>query len=170
MPENNPEKQVVVRFAPSPTGVLHVGSARTALFNYLFACKHGGRALLRIEDTDKERNKSEYEENIKEGYLHFRQKKTKDLVILKLSASALNILKQATPIQTGEYIFELPTTGYISYILKEWMKKAGINKHITFHCGRHTFATMCLTHDVDIYTVSWKFWVKPTSHSGKSTT
>ena len=43
---------VRVRFAPSPTGYLHVGGARTALFNYLFARKMGGRFILRIEDTD----------------------------------------------------------------------------------------------------------------------
>ncbi len=47
---------VRVRFAPSPTGPLHIGSARTALFNYLFARHHGGEFLLRIEDTDRERS------------------------------------------------------------------------------------------------------------------
>ena len=44
---------VVVRFAPSPTGFLHIGGARTALFNWLFARHHGGTYLLRIEDTDR---------------------------------------------------------------------------------------------------------------------
>ncbi len=52
------------RFAPSPTGVLHLGGARTALFCYLFAKKHGGEFLLRIEDTDKERSRPEYEAEI----------------------------------------------------------------------------------------------------------
>jgi glutamyl-tRNA synthetase len=47
---------VVVRFAPSPTGYLHIGGARTALFNWLFAKHHGGRYLLRIEDTDRQRS------------------------------------------------------------------------------------------------------------------
>ena len=47
---------VVVRFAPSPTGYLHIGGARTALFNWLFARHHGGRFLLRIEDTDRQRS------------------------------------------------------------------------------------------------------------------
>jgi glutamyl-tRNA synthetase len=47
---------VVTRFAPSPTGFLHIGGARTALFSYLFARKHGGKFLLRIEDTDRERS------------------------------------------------------------------------------------------------------------------
>ena len=48
--------QVVTRFAPSPTGFLHIGGARTALFNWLFAQHHGGKALLRIEDTDRARS------------------------------------------------------------------------------------------------------------------
>ncbi|MHB1303560.1 MAG: glutamate--tRNA ligase [Acidiphilium sp.] len=48
-----------VRFAPSPTGMLHIGGARTALFNYLFARRHGGQFLLRIEDTDRERSTKE---------------------------------------------------------------------------------------------------------------
>ena len=47
---------VVTRFAPSPTGFLHIGGARTALFNWLYAKKHGGKFLLRIEDTDRERS------------------------------------------------------------------------------------------------------------------
>ncbi|HEV09646.1 MAG TPA: glutamate--tRNA ligase, partial [Sulfurihydrogenibium azorense] len=51
-----------VRFAPSPTGYLHLGNARTALFNYLFAKHEGATFILRIEDTDLERSKKEYEE------------------------------------------------------------------------------------------------------------
>src|SRR5271165_2433491 len=50
---------VVTRFAPSPTGFLHIGGARTALFNWLYARKHGGKMLLRIEDTDRERSTKE---------------------------------------------------------------------------------------------------------------
>jgi glutamyl-tRNA synthetase len=53
-----------VRFAPSPTGYLHVGSARTALFNWLFARHSGGTYLLRIEDTDEERNRKEWSDGI----------------------------------------------------------------------------------------------------------
>ncbi|MCL4400252.1 glutamate--tRNA ligase [Patescibacteria group bacterium] len=56
-----------VRFAPSPTGFFSLGNARTALFNWLFAKHEGGKFLLRIEDTDKERSKKEYEESILEG-------------------------------------------------------------------------------------------------------
>ncbi len=61
------QDKIVTRFAPSPTGVLHVGSVRTALFNYLFARKYGGKLILRVEDTDKERSKKEYEDNILDG-------------------------------------------------------------------------------------------------------
>jgi glutamyl-tRNA synthetase len=49
-------RPIITRFAPSPTGFLHIGGARTALFNWLFARKHGGKMLLRIEDTDRERS------------------------------------------------------------------------------------------------------------------
>jgi len=58
---------VVTRFAPSPTGFLHIGGARTALFNWLFARHHGGRYLLRIEDTDKARSTREAIEAILDG-------------------------------------------------------------------------------------------------------
>lgn len=54
------------RFAPSPTGLLHIGGARTALFNYLFARHHGGSFLLRLEDTDQQRSQKKYAEKILE--------------------------------------------------------------------------------------------------------
>lgn len=59
--------QVRARFAPSPTGTLHIGGARTALFNYLFAKQQKGEFILRIEDTDKERSRPEYEKDIIES-------------------------------------------------------------------------------------------------------
>ncbi|MEO0498547.1 MAG: glutamate--tRNA ligase, partial [Pseudomonadota bacterium] len=60
-------RQIVTRFAPSPTGFLHIGGARTALFNWLFARKHGGKMLLRIEDTDRARSTDEATEAILDG-------------------------------------------------------------------------------------------------------
>lgn len=60
---------VRVRFAPSPTGMLHVGNVRTALITWLFARKHGGHYLLRIDDTDLERSKKEYEDGIRESLI-----------------------------------------------------------------------------------------------------
>ena len=58
---------VVTRFAPSPTGYLHIGGARTALFNWLYARHHGGRTLLRIEDTDQKRSTQDAIDKIIEG-------------------------------------------------------------------------------------------------------
>lgn len=61
------KRELRVRFAPSPTGPFHIGGARSALFNWLLAKKHGGKMILRIEDTDLERSSKESEENIKEA-------------------------------------------------------------------------------------------------------
>lgn len=61
------ESKIVTRFAPSPTGNLHCGTVRTAIFSYLVARKNNGKFILRIEDTDKERSTKEYEENILES-------------------------------------------------------------------------------------------------------
>ena len=58
---------VVVRFAPSPTGYLHIGGARTAIYNWLYARKHGGKFILRIEDTDAARSNLAAIEGIMDG-------------------------------------------------------------------------------------------------------
>lgn len=60
-------EKVVTRFAPSPTGFLHLGNYRTAIFSYLYSKKNNGNFVLRIEDTDRERSKKEYEDNIIES-------------------------------------------------------------------------------------------------------
>ncbi len=67
MNASTPSRPVVTRFAPSPTGFLHIGGGRTALFNWLFAKKHGGTMLLRIEDTDRERSTEAAIEAILDG-------------------------------------------------------------------------------------------------------
>lgn len=59
--------EIKVRFAPSPTGRMHIGNTRTALFNWLLSQKLGGKFMLRIDDTDKERSKKEYEDGIREA-------------------------------------------------------------------------------------------------------
>lgn len=66
MPKN---EKVRVRFAPSPTGALHIGGAHTALFNWLWARRNGGSFILRIEDTDRERSTGEFEKTIMEGLM-----------------------------------------------------------------------------------------------------
>jgi glutamyl-tRNA synthetase len=71
------EKSIVTRFPPSPTGNLHIGGARTALFNFLFARHCGGKLYLRLENTDEARSKPEYEKNIHESLewlgIHFNE-------------------------------------------------------------------------------------------------
>ena len=62
------ETPVRARFAPSPTGHLHVGGARTALFNWLFCRRQGGSFVLRIEDTDVQRNVDEFKQDSKEAW------------------------------------------------------------------------------------------------------
>ena len=62
-----PNPPIVTRFAPSPTGFLHIGGARTALFNWAFARHHGGKFLLRVEDTDRARSTDAAIEAILDG-------------------------------------------------------------------------------------------------------
>ncbi|MEJ7848152.1 MAG: glutamate--tRNA ligase [Pyrinomonadaceae bacterium] len=88
-----------VRFAPSPTGYLHIGSARTALFNYLFAKNTGGKFLLRIEDTDLARSTEESTRSILEGLKWLELEHDEELVFQsnnadKHRASALKLLKE----------------------------------------------------------------------------
>ena len=61
-------QKVMGRFAPSPTGTLHIGGARTALFAWLYSKSLGGKCLLRLEDTDKERSKQKYTNSIIESF------------------------------------------------------------------------------------------------------
>lgn len=77
---NDSKKQVRVRFAPSPTGHLHIGGGRTALYNFLFARHHGGKFLLRIEDTDKERSTDESTKGIFESLKWLGLKWDEDVV------------------------------------------------------------------------------------------
>jgi len=67
MNTNGSKEKVVVRMSQSPTGPLHIGNVRTALFNYLFARKNDGQFILRVEDTDKSRSKKEFELNMLEN-------------------------------------------------------------------------------------------------------
>jgi Glutamyl- and glutaminyl-tRNA synthetases len=60
-------KKIVTRFAPSPTGYLHIGGVRTALFNCVFSRTNNGTFLVRIEDTDKERSEEQYIDAIMDG-------------------------------------------------------------------------------------------------------
>jgi integrase len=112
---------------------------------FLFSCFTG----LRISDI-----MSLGFDNIQEGYLNFRQAKTKSTQRIKLSETALDIIKEQREQSDQGKIFKLKTYPTIVRQLKKWIDKTDISKHITFHSSRHTFATLCLTYDVDLYTVS----------------
>lgn len=105
---------VRVRFAPSPTGYLHIGSARTALFNWVYARRHGGKFLLRIEDTDIARSESRFLDEIMTDLKWLginwdeepiNQSKRFDVY----RASAENLVKSGKAYREGEaYIFRMP--------------------------------------------------------------
>jgi len=89
-----------------------------------------------------------------EGYfLQFRQKKTKGVEVLPISEQAFKLLGERK--DPTEQVFKgLIYSAYLNVHLKQWILRAGITKNITFHCFRHTFATLQLSHGTDIYTVS----------------
>jgi glutamyl-tRNA synthetase len=93
--------EVVTRFAPSPTGYLHIGGARTALFNWLYARHHGGKALLRIEDTDRKRSTTEAIDAIIDG-----------LSWLGLDYDAPPIFQSERAARHAEVAFELLARGH----------------------------------------------------------
>jgi len=110
--------EIRVRFAPSPTGALHIGSARTALFNYLFAKKLNGKIILRIEDTDKERSQDIFEQDIKNGLKWLGltwDEEYKQSERTKLYQKYLDqlIKEDKAYLQDGAYYFRTPTTGKI---------------------------------------------------------
>lgn len=101
-------QQIITRFPPSPTGLFHIGNARTALFNYLFVKQKGGKILFRIEDTDKERSKKEYEDDIING-----------LKWLGIDLDFSNILRQSERKEVyKKYLEEMIKKGS-AYISKE---------------------------------------------------
>jgi len=113
---------------------------------FLFSCFTG----LRISDI-----RTLKWNNISSNSLSFMQQKTGITQRIKLNQSAIQILEQQRKLSKKTAVFEIPKSdSNVNKHLKEWVKLAGIKKHITFHCSRHTFATLCLTSDIDLYTVS----------------
>ena len=82
----------------------------------------------------------------------FHQKKTGGLEYLDITKQAADLLGE--PAQPDDHVFSLPSPTYTNANLRIWASRAGINKHLTFHSGRHTFAVMMLTLGVGLYTVS----------------
>ena len=92
---------------------------------------------------------------INNGFLYIRQFKTQEDERMKLPSVARNIINEQKTLQKGsDLVFNLIDNKAVNKHLRRWVEAAGIKKKITFHCARHTFATMCLTNDVDIYSVS----------------
>ena len=115
---------------------------------------------------DKNAKKGEYhlaQLTGKGKYVRTIMEKTNKLVNVPLSKEALNCLNEKE--DPNEPIFTLPGTPTVCHDIRKWMQNADIKKHISFHCSRHTFATMMLTLGVDIYTTS-----KLLGHSNVSTT
>lgn len=116
---------------------------------FLFSCLTG----LRWSDIEK-LTWSEVQYSEATGYfLRFRQKKTKSMETLPISEQARKLMG-IEQIPGGKVFFGLSYNSSMTYALKEWIRDAGINKKITFHCARHTYATLLLTKGADIYTVS----------------
>ena len=115
-----------VRFAPSPTGFLHVGGARTALFNWLFARHHGGVFVLRIEDTDLERSSEEMVTAITEGltWLGINCRIMEIIVLEQIKTKDV-----AIPIEKP--LTEEVVTARVGHIPKSW-RKTGDSSHNPF--------------------------------------
>jgi len=97
-------KKVITRFAPSPTGFLHIGGARTALFNYLFAKHHNGKFLLRIEDTDRARSSDAAINAIIEG-MKWLELKYDEEPIYQFSRSDIHAAKAKELVSSGKAYF-----------------------------------------------------------------
>lgn len=107
-------KKIVARFPPSPTGWFHIGNARTALFNYFFVKKNNGELLFRLEDTDKERSKDEYAQDIISG-----------LKWLGININFDKVYKQSEHGSTYKKYLEKMIAEDKAYISKEEVKEEG---------------------------------------------
>ena len=117
---------------------------RAALFSALTGLRHSDIQKLKWNEISFEGNQPR---------INFTQKKTKGVEYMPISQQALEICGE--PKSPNDLVFEnLTNPSWINRPLKNWVAKAGINKNITFHCFRHTFATLQLSNGTDIYTVS----------------
>jgi len=117
---------------------------RAALFSALTGLRHCDIQKMKWQELQIEGTQAR---------INFTQQKTKGVEYMPISPQALELCGE--PRNPNQLVFEdLPDPSWISRPLKKWLKTAGITKHITFHCFRHTFATLQLEADTDIYTVS----------------
>lgn len=96
------EKRIRTRYAPSPTGPMHIGGVRTALFNYLFAKKYSGDFVLRIEDTDKERSKKEWEHQLLRALAWFNLNWDEGPVLTEQQEMMVNYVGSHAPYRQSE--------------------------------------------------------------------
>lgn len=117
---------------------------------FLFSCLTG----IRWSDINNlSWNDLQYSDSKSHWFVRFRQQKTKGVETLPISNQARELIGEIG--DPDERIFKgLKYSAYHNWKLQQWVMKAGINKTITFHCGRHTYATLQLTNGTDIYTVS----------------
>ena len=155
------EKRVRVRFAPSPTGYLHIGSARTALFNWLFAQSKKGVFLLRIEDTDKERSHKKYVDEILsslewlgitwEGKPFYQ---TRRLKLYESYAKRLIEDGAAYPVKGGAVAFKMPKdTIVVSDLIRGPIEFDGSLQEdliIMKSDGNPTYNFACVVDDIDM--------------------
>ena len=116
---------------------------------YLFSCLCG----LRLSDVKALRWK-DLNNDGGQWRATVLMKKTQKYIYLPLSSEAINWLPERRNKDDEDTIFHLPGDGYLNKLLREWAKDCGIKKHVTFHTGRHSNATMLLTLGADVYTVS----------------
>ena len=117
---------------------------RAALFSALTGLRHCDIQKLRWKEISTDSSQPR---------LHFTQKKTKGVEYMPISEQALLLCGESR--QPEQFVFEdLPDPSWISRPIKQWIEVAGIKKNITFHCFRHTYATLQLSNGTDIYTVS----------------
>lgn len=123
---------VITRIPPSPTGHLHIGTARTALFNYLYAKKYGGKMIFRSEDTDRARSKTEFETEIIEGLQWLGLSWDNEEIIRQSERSALYRTKLEEIIASGHaYVSKEPSKNDPA-IEVEIVRLKNPNKDITF--------------------------------------